>query len=61
MDFAVPADHRVEIKDKGKINKWQDLARELKEIGALRTIPKGSVKELAGGIGNKKTRGDHPD
>ena len=31
MDFAVPADHRVKLKESEKKNKYLDLARELKK------------------------------
>ena len=56
MDFAVPADHRVTLKEGEKMDKYLDLARELKKlwnitvipivVGALGTIPKGLVKGL---------------
>ena len=51
IDVAVPGDARVEQKEKEKIDKYQDLAKELRKlwkvktrvvpivIGALRTIP----------------------
>ena len=29
LDFAIPGDHRVEMKEKEKREKYQDLAREL--------------------------------
>ena len=32
MDFAVPADHRIKMKESEKINKYFDLARELKKL-----------------------------
>ena len=31
VDFAVPADHRVRIKESEKINRFQDLTREQKK------------------------------
>ena len=31
MDFAVPTDHTGKIKESEKINKYQDLTRELKK------------------------------
>ena len=31
MDFAVPADHRVKLKESKKKDKYLDLARELKK------------------------------
>ena len=60
VDFAVPADHRVKLKENDKRDKYLDLARELKKktlwnikvtvipivIGALGTVTKGLVQEL---------------
>ena len=52
IDFAVPADGRIEEKEKDKIEKYQDLGRELQKIwnikvkiiplvvGSLGVIPK---------------------
>ena len=52
IDFAVPGDCRIEEKEKDKIEKYQDLGRELQKIwnvkmkiiplvvGSLGTIPK---------------------
>ena len=52
MDFAVPAYHRVKLKENEKMDKYLDLARELKKllimkvkvipivVGALGTVPK---------------------
>ena len=47
VDFAVPADHRVKLKESEKRDKYLDLARELKKnlkvtviIGALGTVTK---------------------
>ena len=52
VGFAVPADHRLEIKESRKRDKYLDLASELKRlwnmkvtmipvvIGALGTVPK---------------------
>ena len=71
MDFAVPADHRVKLKESEKKDKYVDLARELKKpwnmkvtvipivIGALGTVP----KELLLGLEDLKMRksGDHPN
>ena len=51
IDVAVPGDAWVKLKEKEKIDKYQDLAKELRKlwkvktrvvpivIGALRTIP----------------------
>ena len=58
VDFAVVADHRINLKKSEKKDKYLDLARELKKlwnmkvtivpivIGALRTITKGLLKAL---------------
>ena len=58
MDFAIPVDHRVMIKESEKRDKYLDLARKQKKtwnmkvmripivIGALGIIPKVFVKEL---------------
>ena len=56
MAFAVPADHRVKLKESEKRDKYIDVTRELKKlwnmkvtfiliiIGALATITKGLIK-----------------
>ena len=53
VDFAVPADHRIKLKECEKRDKYLDLARELKKlwnmkvtiipivIGAFGTVTKG--------------------
>ena len=58
VDFAVPADHRINLKESEKKDKYLDLAREFKKlwnmkvtivpivIGALGTITKGLLKGL---------------
>ena len=58
MDLAVPADHRVKLKESEKRDKYLDLARELKKLwnmkvmvtstltGAFGTVNKGLVLEL---------------
>ena len=58
FDFAVPADHRINLKESKKKDKYLDLARELKKlwnmkvtivpivIGALDTVTKGLLKGL---------------
>ena len=58
VDFVVPADHRINLKESEKKDKYLDLARELKKlwnmkvtivpivIGALGTITKGLLKGL---------------
>ena len=67
MDFAIPADHRVKLKES---EKYLDLAREIKKTmehesdsdtncnwyswNSHRRIDTGT-----GGLGNKSTSGDH--
>ena len=58
VDFAVPADHRIKLKECEKRDKYLDLARELKKlwnmkvtiipigIGAFGTVTKGLLKCL---------------
>ena len=58
VDFAVPADHRIYLKESEKKDKYLDLARELKKlwnmkvtivplvIGVLGTVTKGLLKGL---------------
>ena len=56
VDFAVPADHRIKMKECEKKDKYLDLARELKKIwnmkmtivpiviGAFGAVTKGLLK-----------------
>ena len=58
VDFAVPTDHRIKLKEFEKKDKYLDLARELKKlwntqvtiipivIGAFGTVTKGLLKGL---------------
>ena len=54
MDFAVPADHRVKLKESEKKDKYLDLDRELNKkvtvipiiIGALDTVTEGLIHRL---------------
>ena len=58
VDFAVPADHRIKLKESEKKDKYLNLARELKKlwnmlvtikpiiIGAFETVTKGLLKGL---------------
>ncbi len=60
VDFAVPADHRIKLKECEKKDKYVDFARELKKlwnmrvtiiptvIGAFGTVIKGLIKGLEG-------------
>ena len=56
VDFVVPADHRIKLKECDKKDKYLDLARELKKklnmqvtiipivIGSFGTVTKGLLK-----------------
>ena len=58
MDFAVPTDHRIKLKECEKKDKYLDLVRELKTlwntkvtivaivIGPFGTVTKGLLKGL---------------
>ena len=58
VDFTVPADHRIKLKECEKRDKYLDLAKELKKlwnmkvtiipivIGAFGTVTKGLLKGL---------------
>ena len=58
MNFGIPADHRIILKEGEKRNKYLDLTKELKKlwnltvtvipivIGALGTVIKGLVQGL---------------
>ena len=71
VDFAVPADRRINLKESEKNDKYLDLAKELKklwnmkvtimpiEIGALGTITKRIIKR-PGGLGSWRTGRDYP-
>ena len=68
VDFAVPADHRIKLKECEKKDKHIDFARELKKlwnmqvtiipivIGAFGTVTKGTRE-----LGSWRTSGDHPN
>ena len=48
VDFAVPVDHWIKIKENEKVDKYLDLARELKKkpivVGAFGTVAKSLEK-----------------
>ena len=70
MDFAVPADHWVKLKESEKKDKFLDLARELKKpwnmkvtcipiiIDSLGTVTKGLIQGLKD---LEITSGDNPN
>ena len=60
IDFAVPEDSRIDEKEKDKIEKYQDLGRELQKIWnvKLKTIPLvvGSLGAIPQQFGNRLKR-----
>ena len=73
VDFAVPADHRIKLKECEKKDKYLDLAREFKK----KTMEHASdnhtncnlcvwnsnqrITKGTGGLGSLWTSGDHPN
>ena len=57
IDFAVPADSRIEEREKDQIEKYQDLGRELQKIWnvKVKTIPLvvGSLGAIPKQVGNR--------
>ena len=57
IDFAVPGDSRIEEKKKDKIEKYQELGRELQKIRNVKVkiIPLvvGSLRAIAKQFGNR--------
>ena len=69
MNFTVPIDHRVKIKENEKRDKYLRTKKRLWHmkvmvrpiiIGVLRTIPKSLVKGVRR-IGNRRMNHDDPD
>ena len=72
MDFAVPADHKMKLKESEKRDKYLDLVRQLKETTEHESdrdtrckrrcrYSHQSIGTETGGLGNKRTSGDHPN
>ena len=62
MDFAVPADHRVKLKENEKKDKYLDLARELKKlwntkVTIISTVIGSVTKGLLKGLGDLEVGG----
>ena len=64
MDFAVPADRRVKLKESKKNDKYLDLARELKNLWNMKVTVRLNIidllctviKELVKGVDNLEIR-----
>ena len=67
MNFAVPADHRVKLKEHEKKDKYRGLARGLKKqwnmkVGFICSLYRHQrIYKGTGGLGNKRTSEDHPN
>ena len=67
VDFAVRADNWVKSKESEKKCKYLDLARELKKLLSMQVtvipIVTGAhgIGRGTGSLGNKRTKGNHPD
>ena len=65
VDFAVPADHRIKLKECEKKDKYLDLARELKKLWNMKmtivSIVIRTFGTVTGGLGSRRTSGDHPN
>ena len=72
MDFAVPADYRVKVKEIEKKDKYLDFVRELKNTLEYENDDNTNciwcfwynqqrISTRNGGLGNKRTSGDHPN
>ena len=72
VDFAIPADHRLKIKENEKGDKYYDLARELKKDMEHRSDSDTNCKwyaqnnpqrfgKGAGRVGKRGTSRDHPN
>ena len=61
VDFAVPADHRIKLKEREKKGKYLDLARELKKLWNMNVsivpIVIGSFGTVTEGFGSWRTSG----
>ena len=52
----------VKLKESEKRDKYQDLAREVKKQWNIKvTGIQSIIGTKTGGLGNKRTSGDHPD
>ena len=60
MNFAVPADHKVKLKESKKKDKYLDIARELEKLWNIKVmlIPTDTGTGI---VGNKKTNVEHPN
>ena len=68
MDFVVPTDSRVKLKESEKRDKYQNFARERKKTMYHESVGDSNCNWYShkrndkgiGGLGNKRSIGDHP-
>ena len=53
MDFAVPVDHRVKVKENKTIDKYLDLSRKLKKLRNIINVTVISIVDCALGMVSK--------
>ena len=71
VNFAVPLDHRVKLKENEKKDKYLNFAWELKKLWNMKVsytncnwcywYSHQRIIKGTGGLGNKRTSGDHPN
>ena len=65
VDFTVPSDHRIKLKECEKKDKYLDFARELKKLWNMQVtiipIVIGDFGTKTKGLGSWRTSGDHPN
>ena len=71
VDFAVPTDHRVKLKEIEKKARYLDFVRDLKTMEHKSDVyincnccfwySNWRINKRTGGLGNKRTSGDHPN
>ena len=60
--FAVPADHRLKLKENEKKDTYLDFAQGLKKLWNMKVMVISVVIGTGtGGFGNKRSCGDHPN
>ena len=69
MDFSVPADHNIKLKESEKRDKYLNLAEKTMDYESngdtnykwCAWCSHQRIGTESGGLGNKMTSGDHPD
>ena len=56
MDFAVPSDHKVNMKEDKKKDKYMDLAREQKHIRNMKVMVIGALEKISKGLEDLEIR-----